>query len=57
MTVGYKELIMNTHGQEFYWAGTYSFKPEIKMFLEAVRKQIDEILGKIEHIEKAIERN
>lgn len=48
---------MNSHGQQFYWAGTYSFKPEVKLFLENIKKQIDEILSKIERMDKAIERN
>ena len=48
---------MNSHGLQFYWAGTYSFKPEIKLFLETFRKQIDEILNKIDRIEKAVERD
>ena len=48
---------MSTHGQQFYWAGTYSFKPEIKLFLEAFKKQVEEILNKIEQMDKAIERN
>jgi len=47
---------MNAHGQQFYWAGTYSFKPEIKLFLQAMKKQIEEILLKIEQIDKATER-
>ena len=47
---------MNAHGQQFYWAGTYSFKPEIKLFLQAAKKQIDEILLKIEQMDKATER-
>ena len=47
---------MNSHGLQFYWAGTYSFKPEIKLFLKAVKEQIDEILAKIEKMDKAIER-
>ena len=47
---------MNAHGQQFYWAGTYSFKPEIKLFLQAIKNQIDEILNKIEQMDKAIER-
>ena len=34
-------------GQQFYWAGTYSFKTEIPMFLRAIKKQIDEILAKL----------
>ena len=44
-------------GQQFYWTGTYSFKTEIPMFLRAIKKQIDEILLKIEQMDKAIERN
>ena len=47
---------MNAHGQQFYWAGTYSFKPEIKLFLNAIKKQIEEILNKIEQYDKAIEQ-
>ena len=47
---------MNAQGQQFYWAGTYSFKPEIKLFLQAIKKQVDEILCKIEQMDKAIER-
>lgn len=47
---------MNAHGQQFYWAGTYSFKPEIKLFLNAMKKQIEEILSKIEQYDKAIEQ-
>ena len=47
---------MNAHGQQFYWAGTYSFKPEIKLFLQAIKKQVDEILNKIEQMDKATER-
>ena len=46
-----------TTGQQFYWAGTYSFKTEIPLFLKAVKKQIDEILNKIERMEKAVERD
>ena len=48
---------MNSHGFQFYWAGTYSFKPELKLFLESMRKQIDEILNKIERMDKAVERD
>ncbi|MCQ2957390.1 MAG: hypothetical protein MJ180_00645 [Candidatus Gastranaerophilales bacterium] len=44
------------NGQEFYWAGTYSFKPEIKMFLEGMKHQIDEILKKIDNLDEATER-
>ena len=47
---------MNAHGQQFYWAGTYSFKPEIKLFLNAIKRQIDEILNKIEEMDKSVER-
>ncbi len=43
-------------GQQFYWAGTYSFKTEIPMFLKAIKKQIDEILVKIEKMDKSTER-
>lgn len=43
-------------GQQFYWAGTYSFKPEIKLFLQAMKNQIEEVLNKIERAEKAVER-
>ena len=42
-------------GQQFYWAGTYSFKTEIPMFLRAIKKQIDEILAKIDKMDKAAE--
>ena len=42
-------------GHEFYWAGTYSFKPEIPMFLRAIKKQIDEILVKIDKMDKMAE--
>ena len=48
---------MNTQGQQFYWAGTYSFKPEIKLFLQAIKEQIEEVIRKIERMEKAIESN
>lgn len=48
---------MNSHGQQFYWAGTYSFKPEIKLFLESIKRQVEEILNKIERSEKMLERN
>ena len=41
------------NGQQFYWTGTYSFKAEIPMFLKAIKKQIDEILNKIEKMDKA----
>ena len=44
---------MNQSGQQFYWMGTYSFKPEVKLFLSAVKKQIDAILNKIEKAEEA----
>ena len=43
-------------GQQFYWTGTYSFKPEIKLFLQAMKNQIEEVLNKIERAEKAVER-
>lgn len=42
-------------GQQFYWAGTYSFKAEIPMFLRAIKKQIEEILAKIDKMDKAAE--
>ncbi len=48
---------MSTQGQEFYWAGTYSFKPEIKMFLESIKKQIEAILDKIERMDQATRSN
>ena len=44
-------------GQQFYWTGTYSFKGEIPLFLKAIKRQIDEILDKIEKMEKAVERD
>ncbi len=43
---------MNESGQQFYWMGTYSFKPEVKLFLNAVKRQIDAILNKIEKAEE-----
>ncbi len=48
---------MSMQGQQFYWTGTYSFKPEIKYFLEGIKTQIEEVLNKIERAEKAIEQN
>lgn len=42
-------------GQQFYWAGTYSFKTEIPMFLRAIKKQIDLLLAKIDKMDKAAE--
>ena len=45
------------NGQQFYWTGTYSFKPEIKMFLEAIRHQIDKIIAKIDALDAATERD
>ncbi|MDD3594175.1 MAG: hypothetical protein PHX18_06075 [Candidatus Gastranaerophilales bacterium] len=42
--------------QQFYWAGTYSFKNEVRFFLELLKKQIDLLLSKIEKTEKFIER-
>ena len=35
------------------WPGTYSFKEEVGMFLEYLKKQIDEIMKKIEEAEDA----
>lgn len=49
-----KEYIMSS--QQFYWAGTYSFKNEVRFFLELLKKQIDLLLSKIEKTEKFIER-
>ena len=45
------------NGQQFYWTGTYSFKSEIPLFLKAIKRQIDEILAKIDRMDKATERN
>ncbi len=42
-------------GQQFYWAGTYSFKAEIPMFLKAIKKQIDLLLEKVDKMDKAAE--
>lgn len=36
------------------WPGAYSFKAEIKLFIEWFRNQLDIILNKIEETEKKL---
>ena len=38
------------------WAGAYSFKEEVGLFMEYLKEQIDDLLKKIEEAEYAAEQ-
>lgn len=37
---------------QYYWTGTYSFKNEIGLFAKAIKEFFEDVLKKIDEVEK-----